>query len=775
MLNHGQWSPEVLAGASRPGRAIRLEAGVLALGSRRGALRMRFLESNAEARVEGSGEERGRHNFFLGNDPAHWRSNVPGYELAVLRELYPGIDVRVKFPPGSLVEYDLVLQPGADLSQLRVQCEGANGLRLDDRGDLVVQTDAGEIVQTIPATWWVLPSGERQEARCHFRILGKRTFGFELQGRAENRDWLLVIDPKMDWSTYLGGEDSDFAEGIVEDPITGDILLAGTTLSIGFPATAGAFDTTYNGGPPFAEGDAFVSRLTADGKNLAWATYLGGTAGEQGEALALDGTEIVVVGHTHSSGFPVSPGSFDPTLSGPTDAFITKLDSAGAQLLYSTFLGGDSNEAAFDVGIAGPSLVVITGITWSPDFPTTPGSFSQQYGGSRDGFVTSLDLMSSQLSFSTFLGGSQDDYAAALALESTGRVTVVGQTASLDFPTSHGAWDRTLDGSYDGFVTRFEPAGDRIAFSTFLGGSDWEGVLALAIDDSGATHLAGWTSSSDFPVTPGAYDSTLAGSDGFVASLNSNGAMLTSATYIGGTSNDTAYSIQIGPNGDSIIAGKVQSKDFPVTQGALCPSYRGGEADGFVARFNAEKTVLVYSTFLGGAGLDASYFLQLSSTGDALVTGTTGSFDFPSTSGRFDSSFNGGEVDTFASRLRVGPWLRFNGVPAAGQPVNYTVTSAPTGSAATVAQVILSRTGSAGAWLSGGYVLPITVDSCTLLSLALSSRLTAPIDFLGRGQTATIHFPTVPSGITVHGAAIIWEPGTGQIHAVSGNTRFTTQ
>ncbi len=779
VMNEGQWSPDVLAGASRPGRAIRLEAGVIAIGSKRGALRMRFLDSDPEAKLEGDGEERGRHSYFLGNDPSHWRSNVPGYELAVFLELYPGIDVRVKSPPGCLVEYDLLLQPGADLSQVRVRCEGAQALRLDDHGNLVVETEAGEIVQTIPATWWVLPSGERREAQCRFRLLGERTFGFELEGRFENDDWLLVIDPKMDWSTYLGGEDSDFAEGLVEDPSTGDILLAGTTLSIGFPATAGAFDTTYNGGPPLAEGDAFISRLTADGTTLLWATYLGGTEGEQGEALALDGTDIVVVGRTRSSGFPVSPGSFDPILSGPTDAFITKLDSAGAQLLYSTFLGGDSNEAAFDVGFASPSVVVVTGITWSPDFPTTPGSFSQQYGGSRDGFVTSLDMMASQLSFSTFLGGSQDDFVSRLAIEPSGRITVVGSTESPDFPTTPGAFDKTLDGQADGFIAKLEPAGDRLVYSTLMGGADREGIFALEVDDTGVAHVGGTTGSNDFPVTSNAFDTTFNGGhlryDGFVASLDPTGATLLSATFLGGTSGEGVYGIHMAPSGDLVIAGPVQSRDFPVTPDAPWPTHGGGDGDAFIARLNGEKTVLIFSTYLGGAGTDGISSLQLSATGEALVTGLTGSSDFPATPGSFDTLYNGGEVDAFASRLSVGPWLRFNGIPAAGHPVSYTVTSAPLGSSATFAQVVLSCTGSAGVILPGGYVLPITVDTCTLLSLHFSGLLTAQIDASGTGQTPTILFPVVPPGITVHGAAIVWEPTTGDILGVTGNIGFTIQ
>ncbi|MEQ8766032.1 MAG: hypothetical protein RL885_19095, partial [Planctomycetota bacterium] len=409
----------------------------------------------------------------------------------------------------------------------------------------------------------------------------------------------------------------------------------------------------------------------------------------------------------------------------------------------------------------------------------TPGSFSQQYGGNRDGFVTSLDMMSSQLSFSTFLGGSHDDFVPGIAVEPSGRITVVGNTESPDFPTTPGAFDTSLDGTVDGFVTRLEPAGDRLVFSTFLGGSDWDSVAALDLDETGAAHLAGVTRSVDFPVTVGAFDSTFDGGpqrhDAFVASLDSTGAKLVSATYLGGSSNEWVLGIRVGPSGDAVVAGSVWSRDFPVTPGALWPNYRGGDADGFVARFNAEKTVLVYSTYLGGAGLDGCDSLQLSATANALVTGLTGSSDFPATPGSFDTSYNGGEVDAFASRLSVGPWLRFNGVPAAGHPVSYTVTSAPVGGSPVIAQVVLSRSGSAGAALPGGHVLPITVDACTFLSLSFSGLLTAPIDASGTGQTPTIPFPVVPPGITVHGAAIAWEPSTGQIHAVTGNTRFITQ
>jgi len=548
------------------------------------AVRMRF--GNGADAATPIPEQRlsGVHNYFLGNDPERWKSNVPLHGSVRMAGLYDGIDVRARSADGHF-EYDLLVEPGAELAEVEVEVEGADGLHIDADGTLVMETKLGPVRQPVPKTWQVTASGERQEVACRYVVLDDTRFGFAAPGW--DRDHALVVDPGLIWSTFLGGSGNDFAFALALDS-SGAVTVAGHTDSSDFPTTPGTFGTTHNG---TYDWDAFVTRLDPPGGRLLWSTFLGGGVSDWASALALDSSgAVTVAGQTVSSGFPTTPGTYDPTYNGGTyDAFVTRIDATGSNLLWSTFLGGGGTDWADALALDPSGAVAVAGRTGSSGFPTTPGAYDTTYnGGTYDAFVTRLDPTGSNLLWSTFLGGGNDDYAFALALDSSGAVTVAGWTYSSNFfPTTPGAYDTTHNGTYDAFVTRLDPTGGSLLWSTFLGGGATDWAYALALDPSGAVTVAGFTGSSGFPTTPGAYDPTYNSNyDAFVTRLDATGSTLLWSTFLGGGNDDYAYALALDSSGAVTVAGHTDSSDFPTTPGAYDPTYNSGSNDAFVTRLD---------------------------------------------------------------------------------------------------------------------------------------------------------------------------------------------
>jgi len=350
------------------------------------AVRMRF--GNGADAATPIPEQRlsGVHNYFLGNDPERWKSNVPLHGSVRMAGLYDGIDVRARSADGHF-EYDLLVEPGAELAEVEVEVEGADGLHIDADGTLVMETKLGPVRQPVPKTWQVTASGERQEVACRYVVLDDTRFGFAAPGW--DRDHALVVDPGLIWSTFLGGSGNDFAFALALDS-SGAVTVAGHTDSSDFPTTPGTFGTTHNG---TYDWDAFVTRLDPTGGSLLWSTFLGGGATDWAYALALDPSgAVTVAGFTGSSGFPTTPGAYDPTYNSNYDAFVTRLDATGSTLLWSTFLGGGNDDYAYALALDSSGAVTVAGHTDSSDFPTTPGAYDPTYNsGSNDAFVTRLD------------------------------------------------------------------------------------------------------------------------------------------------------------------------------------------------------------------------------------------------------------------------------------------------------------------------------------------------------------------------------------------------
>ena len=403
---------------------------------------------------------------------------------------------------------------------------------------------------------------------------------------------------------------------------------------------------------------------------LVYSTYLGGTGADNSTALALHAPsgDVIVTGNTDSTDFPVTPGAHQTTLRGSmgvTDAFVARLDAAGTRLVFATYLGGSATDTGLGVSVDAGGIVTVTGQTFSSDFPTTPGAFQTQAPGQGDGYVARLSADGSRLLHSTYVGGTRTDQANAVAVDLNGFTTITGYAISTDFPVTPGAFQSTQKGSYNVFVTRLDPTLSSLIYSTYLGGSKYDMGRALFVDSTGVTAVGGQTGSADFPITPGAYQTTYTGplgfgTDAFAAVLNRSGTRLIYSTYLGGSDKESVGAIHMTDQGTVTVAGYTLSWDFPTTPGAFQTSFAGGNTirgDGFVTRLDPTGARALYSTYLGGPGPDDALGLSVNSAGIATVTGMAAS-GFPVTPGAFQTTFGGpatpAGTDGFLARLDPG-------------------------------------------------------------------------------------------------------------------------
>jgi hypothetical protein len=635
--------------------------------SRGVAVRMSFVGSNPRPKIVGKGKLPGYCNYFLGSDESRWRTDVPRHTAVRYEDMYPGIDVRMRSVNGH-PEYDLLCEAGSDLSDVRVEVEGADALTVDEDGCLRIDTSLGPIRQPKPNTWECLDDGRRRFIECEYVLLGSHCFGFAARDR--NGANALVVDPGLLWSTYLGGSGFsvllDMAYAVHVDA-QGVVTLAGWTRSPDFPTTTGAYDRSHNGGSASFPNDAFVSRMDprkTGTAQLLYSTFLGSSGSDQGLALAVDPAGVITVaGSTGSSNFPTTANAFDTTFNGGSyDGFVSRLDTrlvGTAQLIYSTFLGGSASEAIWDVSISPAGFVSVAGGTGSRNYPTTRNAFNTAFnGGIADAFVSRLDLSkvgTAQLTYSTFLGGKGYEVVRALAVDVLGNVNVAGGTISTNFPTTTGAFDTSFNGGTDdGFACRLDlnrVGSAQLTYSTYLGGSAEDLVTKLSVDIIGGLTVAGWTASTNFPTTARALDTTYNGGyrDSFVSRLNPiklGKGQLVYSTFLGGSTQaggslggDGITGLAVDADGVVTVSGWTNSADFPTTRGAYDTKHDGA-FDIFASRLDPRlvgSAQLVYSTFLGGSSSDHAEALAVDASGVVTVSGWTVGFnnDYPTTPGAY--------------------------------------------------------------------------------------------------------------------------------------------
>jgi hypothetical protein len=747
---------------ARPGTQI----GRTHAPATRDVFRLDFAGASASPVVTGLHPMLSQSNYVVGRNPANWRRNIPEYDTVQYGSIYPGIDLlyHSQAAGNRQLEWDLVVQPGADPSVVRLNWQGLQSVSLDGRGNLVLRTGGGTLVEQAPVLYQTDAAGIRHPVTGAYQLLAGNQVGFQVGAYDHTRP--LVIDPLLGvaFSTYLGGSGDDFAYGIALDA-QGNSYVVGSTTSANFPTGLGTQP------PGTISQQVFVSKLNPQGSGIVYTTFLGGVnhtgLGDgitAGTGIALDPAgNVYVVGSTDEIDFPVT-NSFQSNWQGSSNvAFVAGLDPTGA-LVYSDLLGsGNVHGRAIAVNATGVYVTGSVEAGGSADaFPTTPTAFQPQPrpGVHTTGFVTGLNLAGTSLTWSSYLGGSGADSGNAIGVSGSGAVYVSGSTSSSDFPVTTGAYQTAPPGSGKtaAFVSAVSTGGGTLTWSTYLHGTTLPAEnssangLALGAAD-GSVYVVGSTDSDSFPTTPGAYQTTGSGrGNGFVTRLNAAGTSLGYSTYLLG---GQVAGVAVDGQGNATVVGTAGT-GFNVAGGPQT-SFGGGDADAFLARLKPDGSNVTYAGFLGGNGRDEGNAVALDGQGNAFVAGSTTSTNLVDSTGNTPLPYSG-NFDAFALEVVGSPWtanrsysVKPNGsvmVPAATGLLANAVS--PSGRTLTVSQYTYNGPGS----------LSVSPDG--------SFRYTPPVGFSGADsfsyvasdgtQTAA---PT-PVHITVGNPVPFQIYGTGQ-------------
>jgi len=609
-------------------------------------VRLEFLDAAATF-PEGREPVPGVTNFLRGNDPAQWQRDLHTYTRVVYRDLWRDIDLVYRVEAGR-AKYELVLRPGADPADVLFGLSGHQDIAIDARGDLVISTVAGIIRDTGLVAFYADEPGTTVE--CTFRILDDDTYGFSPGDFDPTRT--LVIDPLV-YSTFVGGGIGELEvpnAGVVVDA-AGRALVAGQTNTTDFPVTAGAFQPSNAGGGT----DLFVLRMSADGSDTEWATYLGGSGADFPYDIAVDGSGLpVVVGRTNSTDFPTTPGSIDPSHTGADhEGFLFKLDANGNSLVYSTYLGGNNTDELTAVVLDDADNVYVAGNTLSKDLPVSAGAvFPNHTGFSFDAFIAKIGSDGTSIEHLTHLGGAKWDVAVAIDVDDQGWVYVGGETISTDFPVTNNSFQQNLTNNLtrDGFIAKVSPTMDTLGWATYVGGTFNDYVEFIHVDGNGSVYAAGDTESGDFPVTNNSFQTLHEGVvDSFILRMAANGSQLEYSTYVGGSDRDYCEGFAVDDAGRACLVGSTISANFPTMTGVQ-QELLAGKFDAFLFRLEFDGATPIYSTYVGGSEWDLANGLAMDADGDAYLVGATDSTDYPTTAGAYQET-HGGRVDVFITKL----------------------------------------------------------------------------------------------------------------------------
>lgn len=567
-----------------------------------------------------------RFNYFVGDDESKWAHSVPSFATVVYENLYDGIDLHVAGSESGVLKYEFHCNPGADYSQIRVHYDGIDSLRIDDAGDLQMDTRFGTLRDRAPLVWQGTAAGDDAVA-ARFRTLDERTYTIELLD-APDAARSIVIDPDLDWMYYVGGTDLDSGSGVACDS-DGNVLAVGQTFSEDFDGRL----NDHHGG----HDDAFVLKTSPDGQ-LLWMTYLGGSDSDYGVDVAVDSFDrVLMTGRTTSSDFV---GRINESHGGDSDGFVAKLSPEG-QLLWMRYLGGSGNEAAGYLALTQSDDVLLAGGTSSTDFE---GRIGPYLGGAQDAFVLKLDG-DGNLQWMSYLGGTEWDGGFDVTLDADGAVLIAGRTASSDFA---GRTNSYYGGANDMFVARVDQTG-ALQRMAFVGGSgdDWGRDVKSNAD--GEVFLSGITGSNDFVGRINTYHG------GFTDASISRLTPLFEVqwtTYLGGTDKDSILSAVIDTDGHIIATGQSESQDFVGRSNAKY----GGDFDAIALEVD-EHGALRWMMYLGGRSIEWGSDIEQSVDGGFLIAGYTGSLTFE---GQRNLAHDRGEA--FLLRLSPGdnPLLRLS-------------------------------------------------------------------------------------------------------------------
>ena len=695
-----------------------------------------------EMNIKGEDKAKTQVNYFVG-DKKNWKSNIPAWDAVNFGEVYNGITFKLK-AYGKNVEKLFIVNPGGNSEDIRIKVEGvkvestpspherektskvpfpmggenyqqppsplegegrgegdsrSRGIKINDKGELELNTELGSIKFTKPYAYQEI-DGKRVEVAVVYRIQktegriqnppespfvkgglnsiphlakggkggfdsqfptpnSQLTYGFTVA--SYNPNYSLIIDPLLA-STFIGGiggSGNDYGGSIAIDT-SGDVFVTGYTASPKFPTTRNAYSTYSDGYGGF---DVFISKLNNKLTSLLSSTIVGGEHDDYGNSLAIDSHgNVFITGETTSSNYPTTSGAFDTSYNGGDvyykqgDAFITKLNNTLSSILVSTFIGGSGWDKGTSIAIDTSGNVFATGYTNSPNFPTTKKAYDISH---TDGvFVSKLNNKLSSLLSSTYLGKG---YGNSIAIDLQGNVFVTGEATSSSYPTTPGAYDTSFnEGDYYGrgnvFISKLDNKLSVLLASTLIGGNSYNSGSSIAIDNNGNIFITGKTSARKYPTTPGAYDTSFNKGvdlynymDAFVSKFDNDLSTLLASTFIGGRSDDYVNSIAIDSSGNVFVTGMTASNDYPTTPGAYDTSFNGG-ADVFISKLDNNLSTLLFSTLIGGYFWDSGSAIAIDHGSNIFVTGGTMSYDYPTTQGAYDTSYNGG-CDGFVTKF----------------------------------------------------------------------------------------------------------------------------
>lgn len=695
-------SSEAVLALSRPTRA-----GVAnrKINSGSALLQLALQGSSPNVRVEGVDKLKGHTDYFIGNNPKDWRTVVPSYSRVKYYGVYPGIDL-IFYGKQQQIEYDFVVAPHTDPKTIALKLNGERKVSIDGNGNLLIEVGEGEVRLEKPVIYQEL-EGKRREVAGGYVFASDR-IQFAVSGYDKSKP--LIIDPVLNYSTYLGGSvkgDVPFGMGIAIDTL-GNAYVAGQTFSTTFPMSSTV--TGFNPGPPGANtatgGAVFVTELNPTGTQELYSTYLSGDGGEAAFGIALDATaNIYVTGQTFSTNFPATANAFNP---GPLTsasaalghAFVSKINpklSGTSSLVYSSYLAGNNTDVGNAVAADASGNAYIAGGTMSSSgFPTQGGFSTSLPSAGGNAFLTRIDTTKStglaSLIYSTYLGGTSGsifgftDEAFGVSVDSANNAYLVGTTAATDFPTTSSAYrqnSQAPSGATNGavFVSKINTTvtgSSSLAYSTYLSGpavgAGGDFGFAITLGPNNIVYVAGQTGSSQFPVFPATMIGTTAGkfpsppgsafSVAFISKINtllSGSSSLLYSTLLGGSGGDEATSIATDSLGNAYVGGVTASSDFPLTSSAYQMTMPNSQGDGFITKLSTSgsgASDLLYSTYFGGSGNgavpDRIWAIAADSANDVYIAGQTSSAGL-ATPGTLQTTLPAGSSGAFVAKFSLIP------------------------------------------------------------------------------------------------------------------------
>ena len=615
VANQGQWPENILFRGSTAGLVLWFEADKVTYISERDSgqspITAAFVNCGPDVAVRGSDTLDANNNFFIGNNPDKWRTDIPGFGEVVYENIYPGIDLKF-YGSQNRIEYDFMAAPGADYSQIEIAYEGAEAVYIDQSGRLIVAGVCDSLTHHQPYIYQI-DSGHRIKLKGEYIQKSPVSFGFRLTQSADAH-LCLVIDPVLSYDAHFNGEYGEAFEGVTIDK-EGNVYAVGGTSSADFPHVGGYPGQSCPG--------MVIAKINADGQ-IVYSTCFGGSGQDAGNGVAVDKDgNIYLTGTTSSEDYPFVNGyqSSNPGAPLYSAAFVTKLNSTGNAIIYSTYLCGGHGDYGLDIEVDDSGYAYVCGGAFE-GFPTV-NAYQPNHANGADAFLTILAPAGNALVYSTFLGGWSTDDAKSIDLANSGSIVIGGETHSYDLPVKHAiqSMNGGTDSNVDGFAAKFAPMGDSLIYCTYLGGDKLDRIEGVAADQDGRAYVCGITGSTDFPIK-NAFQPEQAGGpyDAFFAKIDENGDSLIYSSFLGGSDLEEANEIDVNCYKEVYLTGLTWSLNFPLVD-AFQTSHMGGHYEGFITKINRYGDELIYSSYYGTSQNDNPVDVAVNNSGEAAICG----------------------------------------------------------------------------------------------------------------------------------------------------------